>query len=81
MFLKVQSSSEFPVLIRQHGREVKRGEKALISHCATRESKQEGEEREHNPSRRVCLLPLHEIPQLGNDRLGRPYPKDKGVNE
>lgn len=38
MFLKVQSSSEFSVLIRQHVREVNRGEKALISHCATRES-------------------------------------------
>lgn len=44
MFLKVQGSSEFSVLIRQHGREVKRGEKELISHCATRESKQEWEE-------------------------------------
>lgn len=54
MFLKVQSSSEFSVLILQHVRELKRDEKALISQCNWRSPSKGG--RIGSTTRRVASV-------------------------
>lgn len=56
MFLKVQSSLAISVLTRQHVRELKRGEKALIAQCATGESNEARGRRRGSSIHRVASI-------------------------